>query len=152
MTDALTIQQTAEACGLSVHTLRYYERIGLIKPVARRSNGHRLYRAEDLNWIAFLLRLRATGMPIAQMQRYAQLRERGTQLASVTERKAMLQQHARAVEAEINTLSETLVYLQEKIAVYSTMEDELKEKERTNGKREIRKRMATAEGSRRRGG
>jgi DNA-binding transcriptional MerR regulator len=152
MTDALTIQQTAEACGLSVHTLRYYERIGLIKPVARRSNGHRLYRADDLNWIAFLLRLRATGMPIAQMQRYAQLRERSTQLASVTERKAMLQQHARAIEAEINTLSETLVYLREKIAVYSTMEDELKEKERTNGKREIRKRMATAEGSRRRGG
>jgi DNA-binding transcriptional MerR regulator len=152
MTDALTIQQTAEACGLSVHTLRYYERIGLIKPVARRSNGHRLYRADDLNWIAFLLRLRATGMPIAQMRRYAQLRERGTQLASVQERKAMLQQHALAVEAEINTLSETLAYLQEKIAVYSTMEDELKEKERANGKHEVRKRMASAEGSRRRSG
>lgn len=152
MTDALTIQQTAEACGLSVHTLRYYERIGLIKPVARRSNGHRLYRAEDLNWIAFLLRLRATGMPIAQMRRYAQLRERGTQLASVTERKAMLQQHADTVEAEIKILSETLAYLREKIAVYSTMEDELNEKERANGKHEIRKRMAKAEGSRRRGG
>ncbi|HEX7650867.1 MAG TPA: MerR family transcriptional regulator [Noviherbaspirillum sp.] len=152
MTDALTIQQTAEACGLSVHTLRYYERIGLIKPVARRSNGHRLYRADDLNWIAFLLRLRATGMPIVQMRRYAQLRERGTQLASVKERKAMLQQHALAVEAEINTLSETLAYLQEKIAVYSTMEDELKEKERANGKHEVRKRVGTSEGSRRRSG
>jgi DNA-binding transcriptional MerR regulator len=152
MTEALTIQQAAEACGLSVHTLRYYERIGLIKPVARRSNGHRLYRAEDLNWIAFLLRLRATGMPIAKMRRYAQLRERGARLDSVTERKAMLQEHAFAVEAEIQALGETLAYLQEKVAIYSRMEDELKQKERGNGKHEIRKRMATAEGSRRRGG
>ena len=82
MTASLTIQQTAEACGLSVHTLRYYERIGLIKPIPRRSNGHRLYRAEDLNWIAFLLRLRATGMSIGEMQRYAQLREQGDLPAS----------------------------------------------------------------------
>ena len=151
MTDALTIQQTAEACGLSVHTLRYYERIGLIKPIARRSNGHRLYCAEDLTWIEFLLRLRATGMPIATMKRYAQLRELGTQLDSVTERKTLLQHHAVALEAELKSLSETLAYLKEKIAVYSHMEDELKPKERKNGKHEVRKRTGTAEGSRRRG-
>jgi DNA-binding transcriptional MerR regulator len=152
MTDALTIQQTADACGLSVHTLRYYERIGLIKPVARRSNGHRLYRADDLDWIAFLLRLRATGMPIATMRRYAQLRASGMQLDSVTQRKALLQQHALAVEAELKSLGETLAYLHEKIAVYSRMEDELKPLERRNGKLEIRKRTGKAEGNRRRGG
>ena len=125
MTASLTIQQTAEACGLSVHTLRYYERIGLIKPIPRRSNGHRLYRADDLNWIAFLLRLRATGMSISEMQRYARLREQGDLPASVAERKAMLVQHTAAVEAEVKTMQETLAYLHQKIAIYSTMEAEL---------------------------
>jgi DNA-binding transcriptional MerR regulator len=125
MTAALTIQQTAEACGLSVHTLRYYERIGLIKPIPRRSNGHRLYRADDLNWIAFLLRLRATGMSIEEMQRYAQLRELGDLPASVAERKAMLVQHTAAVEAEVKAMQETLAYLHQKIAIYATLEAEL---------------------------
>ena len=152
MTDALTIRQAAAACGLSAHTLRYYERIGLIKPVARHGNGHRLYRAADLNWIAFLLRLRATGMPIAKMRRYAQLRELGMRLDSVGERKAMLQEHALAVESEIKALSETLAYLEEKIAIYSQMEEELKRKERGNGQHKVRKRAATTEGNRRRGG
>lgn len=127
MTASLTIQQTAEACGLSVHTLRYYERIGLIKPIPRRSNGHRLYRADDLNWIAFLLRLRATGMSIGEMQRYAQLREQGDLPASLAERKAMLVEHTAAVEAEVKAMQETLAYLHQKIALYSAMEAELRQ-------------------------
>jgi DNA-binding transcriptional MerR regulator len=146
MTAALTIQQTADACGLSVHTLRYYERIGLIKPVTRRTNGHRLYRAEDLSWIQFLLRLRATGMSVQKMQRYAQLREAGTQLPSLAERKRMLQEHSLAVEADLKALAETLAYLHQKIDVYSDMEHELMEKDAENGK-QIRKRPETAEGS-----
>ena len=127
MTASLTIQQTAEACGLSVHTLRYYERIGLIKPIPRRSNGHRLYRADDLNWIAFLLRLRATGMSIGEMQRYAQLREQGDLPASLAERKAMLVEHTAAVEAEVKAMQETLAYLHQKIELYSAMEAELRQ-------------------------
>lgn len=134
MTASLTIQQTAEACGLTVHTLRYYERIGLIKPIPRRSNGHRLYRADDLSWIAFLLRLRATGMSIEEMQRYAQLREQGEQLPSVAERKAMLALHAEAVEANLKAMQETLAYLHHKIALYSTLENELQSQEKQHGK------------------
>jgi len=134
MTASLTIQQTAEACGLSVHTLRYYERIGLIKPIPRRSNGHRLYRADDLKWIAFLLRLRATGMSICEMQRYARLREQGDLPASVAERKAMLVQHTAAVEAEVKAMQETLAYLHQKIALYSAMEAELQSKDKRPGK------------------
>ena len=127
MTASLTIQQTAEACGLSVHTLRYYERIGLIKPIPRRSNGHRLYRPDDLQWIAFLLRLRATGMSIGEMQRYAQLREQGDLPASLAERKAMLVEHTAAVEAEVKAMQETLAYLHQKIELYSAMEAELRQ-------------------------
>jgi len=126
MTAALTIQQAAAACGLTVHTLRYYERIGLIRPVPRRGNGHRRYRADDMGWIAFLLRLRATGMSVEEMQRYARLRDVGDAPASVAERKRMLLAHAAHVEAEAAALNETLAYLRHKISLYDELEHRLK--------------------------
>jgi len=126
MATSITIQQAAAATGLSIHTLRYYEKIGLIDPVPRQSNRHRLYRQEDLRWIEFLLKLRATGMSIQQMLRYAELRRLGDQLGSVSERKTLLQQHAVALEAELLELQETLVMLRDKVALYAGMERQLK--------------------------
>jgi DNA-binding transcriptional MerR regulator len=126
MATSITIQQAAAATGLSVHTLRYYEKIGLIDPVPRQSNRHRLYRQEDLRWIEFLLRLRATGMSIQQMLRYAELRRLGDQLGSVSERKTLLQQHAVALETELLELQETLEMLRDKVALYAGMERQLK--------------------------
>jgi DNA-binding transcriptional MerR regulator len=73
-----TVQQAAALTGLSEHTLRYYERIGLIQPVARQeSSGHRRYGAADLAKLESLACLRATGMPIEQMRRYFELRAGG---------------------------------------------------------------------------
>lgn len=122
MTSLLSIQQVAAATGLSVHTLRYYERIGLIDAVPRLHNRHRQYRPEDLRWISFLLRLRATGLPIRNMLRYAQLRRHGDQLDSVIERKELLTKHAADVEAQVAALQETLAMLRGKIALYAEME------------------------------
>lgn len=154
MTTALSIQQTAAATGLSVHTLRYYERIGLIDPIPRLGNRHRQYRAEDLRWIAFLLRLRSTGLPLRQMLRYAELRRLGNQLGSVSERKALLEKHARTVAAELSTLRETLAVLNAKIALYAEMETRLQadadssiDKGRDHGKRNLRTRPKKAQGS-----
>ncbi|MFC5473898.1 MerR family transcriptional regulator [Paraherbaspirillum soli] len=127
MNTAISIQQAAAATGLSVHTLRYYERIGLIDPVSRLDNQHRLYREDDMRWIAFLLKLRATGMSIQQMLRYAELRRSGDDLDSVSERKAMLVQHTAALEAELLVLQETLTVLHGKVAMYASMEEKLKE-------------------------
>ena len=126
MATTLTIQQAATATGLSIHTLRYYEKIGLIDPVPRQSNQHRMYRREDLTWIEFLLRLRATGMSIQKMLRYAELRRLGEQIGSVSERKVMLEQHAAALEAELLELQETLVILRDKVALYTDLERKLK--------------------------
>ncbi|ANH74154.1 merR regulatory family protein [Ralstonia insidiosa] len=118
MTTFLTIAQVAEATGLSTHTLRYYERIGLLDSVQRRDNGHRVFRAEDMTWLAFLLRLRDTGMPIAQMLQYAALRRQGDSLASVSARQRLLELHAAALEAEQRARAETLAVLREKIVNY----------------------------------
>ena len=68
---AFTIAEMARRSGLSAHTLRYYERIGLIPPLARNRSDHRLTARLDLTWIDFLDRLRRTGMPIRDMKRYA---------------------------------------------------------------------------------
>ncbi|MQQ99541.1 MerR family transcriptional regulator [Glaciimonas soli] len=126
MTTTLTIQQAAAATGLSIHTLRYYERIGLIDAIPRHHNSHRMYRMEDMVWIDFLLRLRATGMNIQAMLRYAELRRMGTRLESVSERKVMLEQHMHALEAEILAIQETVTILRNKVTLYSSMESELK--------------------------
>jgi DNA-binding transcriptional MerR regulator len=56
--DKLTIQEVAQATGLTPHTLRYYERIGLIHPINREENTRRRYTADDVGWIDFLLKLR----------------------------------------------------------------------------------------------
>lgn len=61
-----TIQQVAALTHLSEHTLRYYERIGLLDPIYRASSGHRRYSTHDIGWIEFLIRLRTTGMPISK--------------------------------------------------------------------------------------
>ncbi|MEV8472213.1 MerR family transcriptional regulator [Ralstonia sp. UNC404CL21Col] len=118
MTTFLTIAQVAEATGLSTHTLRYYERIGLLDSVQRRDNGHRVFRAEDMTWLEFLLRLRDTGMPIAQMQAYAALRRQGDSLESVSARQRLLELHAAALEAELRARAETLAVLRVKLVVY----------------------------------
>ncbi|MEO8600618.1 MAG: MerR family transcriptional regulator [bacterium] len=126
MTTSLTIQQTAAATGLTVHTLRYYERIGLIDPIQRKDNTHRMYREEDILWIAFLLKLRSTGLPIQKMLRYAELRRMGNQQESVSERKALLEQHTLSLEATLAELHSNLRVMYKKIALYGDMEAQLK--------------------------
>lgn len=125
MTTSLTIQQAAAKTGLSVHTLRYYEKIGLLDPIARQDNTHRLYREEDLLWIGFLLKLRSTGLPIRDMLHYAELRRAGNTAESVSARKALLQQHARTVEETIAELQSNLSVLHMKVKMYEDMESAL---------------------------
>ncbi|MBN1966874.1 MAG: MerR family transcriptional regulator [Anaerolineae bacterium] len=117
MHDEQTIQEVANATGLSEHTLRYYERIGLITAIRRAENGHRRYSAGDLGWIDFLKRLRATGMPIEQMKEYAALQRAGEH--TLTARLNLLKAHRRAVLEQIAELEENLSVIEYKIDWYS---------------------------------
>jgi DNA-binding transcriptional MerR regulator len=121
MDDFLTIQQAAEATGLSAHTLRYYERIGLVSPVGRDGSGHRRYSERDLGWIDFLNCLRSTGMPIARMQEYAALLREGD--STREERRALLAAHQQAVRAEIQELQRHLGAVDEKIRRYEAQRE-----------------------------
>ncbi|MBD2034488.1 MerR family transcriptional regulator [Leptolyngbya sp. FACHB-321] len=117
---ALTIQQVAQQTGLSVHTLRYYERNGLLEPVDRASSGHRRYSAEDIARIEFLTRLRATGMPIRQMQEFAQLFRQ--QPEAIRDRRKLLEAHEQQVQAHIQELQRNLEAIQWKIGYYKGLE------------------------------
>ena len=111
----LTIAEVAQRCGVSAHTLRYYERIGLLD-VARDAAGHRVYTARDHARVVFLTRLRMTGMPIRELQRYVALVRDGD--ATVPERLQMLLEHRDAVRAQIQELAFALETVEFKIAAY----------------------------------
>ncbi|MFE8945603.1 MerR family transcriptional regulator [Streptomyces sp. NPDC003233] len=113
---SLTIAQVAERTGLSQDTLRYYEKAGLIERVGRTTGNQRRYRTADLAWLEFLLRLRGTGMPISDMQRYARLRAEGD--ATVADRLAMLREHRADLAERMRALRRNASALDDKIAHY----------------------------------
>ena len=123
MEQALTIQQVADATGLSVHTLRYYERCDLIAPIQRANNGHRRYSAQDIRWIQFLNKLRMTGMPIRQLQQYATLLRQHPN--AVQERRAILETHRQTVLERLAELQENLSVIDWKIQHYKDLEQKL---------------------------
>ena len=112
----MNIAAFAKCCGLSAHTLRYYERIGLLGSVTRQANGHRTFGPRDLVWVEFLHRLRSTGMGVAEMLRYAELRARGDD--TLAERKALLVRHADALAASLRAQQAHLRVVRQKIATY----------------------------------
>lgn len=111
-----SIAEASHRSGLSIDTLRYYERINLIDPPARDSGGRRVYTDEDLAWLGFLTKLRTTGMPIKLMREYARLRRQG--VASAAPRKRILQEHRDDVRARIAELGACLRVLDYKIDNY----------------------------------
>jgi DNA-binding transcriptional MerR regulator len=112
----LTVAQMSEATEVSAYTLRYCERAELIRPVARNSGNQRRYSAADVEWVKFLLRLRETGMPIAQMREYAVLREQGP--VTTEPRLRLLEAHQAGLREQIARLRVHEKALAEKIATY----------------------------------
>lgn len=112
-----TIAEVAEQTGLTAHTLRYYERAGLLDPPERDWNGHRRYSERDVGMLRLLTRLRATGMTIAEMRRYAELCRIGPE--TFEERRGLLEEHRRQVLDRIAELRGDLALIEQKISVYA---------------------------------
>jgi MerR family transcriptional regulator, aldehyde-responsive regulator len=119
--DGLTVQETAERTGLSEHTLRYYERAGLLTAVRRDgSSGHRRYSADDVARVSTLACLRATGMPLEQMRRYFTLAARGRSAAH--ELRALLEQQEGALGERMQAMQRHLDYVRRKIDYWKALE------------------------------
>jgi DNA-binding transcriptional MerR regulator len=112
----LSIREVAELTGITTHTLRYYERIGLVQQVPRARSGHRRYREADLQWLELLKRLHATDMPIRRMLEYARLARRGE--STIAARRALLDAHRQDVQKKLAHLQKTLELIDKKLALY----------------------------------
>jgi DNA-binding transcriptional MerR regulator len=112
----LSVAEMSQRSGVSAHTLRYYERAGLIQAIARTVGKQRRYSEADVEWVKFLLRLRETGMPIAQMRQYAEHRAQGT--STVPSRLALLETHQRGLREQIALLRRHERALEAKIVTY----------------------------------
>jgi DNA-binding transcriptional MerR regulator len=114
---ALSIADAAAASGLTTHTLRYYERDGLmLDAIERAPSGHRRYAERDLTWIRMITRLRSTGMPIREVRAYAALVRAGA--GNEVERLALLRAHRDRVLAQLAEVRENLEAIDYKVEVY----------------------------------
>jgi len=120
--EAFTIQQVAQITRLSPHTLRYYERAGLMKQRVERddSSGYRLYTSQDIQWIEFLKCLRSTGMPIRDVQSYADLLRQGD--TTIIERLQLLKDHRLRVQQQLDEVEQHLSHINKKITTYENFQ------------------------------
>ena len=107
-----TSGQFAKLMGMSLDTVRYYEKEGLILP-GRKENNHRTYTDGDIGWMQFIKRLKETGMPIKEIRKYARLRSEGA--ATMGERMRMLARHRHDLDEKIRQLKKHREKLDEKI-------------------------------------
>lgn len=115
--DSYTISEVVTYTGLSAHTLRWYERIGLMPHIDRSNTGQRLYNDHDLDWLDFVGKLRLTAMPVADMVRYAELARQGDD--TFPARLELLVAHREDVRRRIAELRDTLGILDFKIDLYA---------------------------------
>ncbi|OZM70699.1 MerR family transcriptional regulator [Amycolatopsis antarctica] len=116
--ETFTIGEVAERTGLSVHALRYYERQDLlVGPVQRTSGGRRIYTAVDIDWLQICVKLRESGMPLADLARFAALVRQGS--GNEDERLKLLDEHRQHIEAQIHALEECRALIEWKVGVYS---------------------------------
>jgi DNA-binding transcriptional MerR regulator len=141
---AMKIGELAQRTGLSAHTIRYCERIGLLPQARRDRSKQREYDASVLAWIDFIGRLKATGMPIREMLRYARLRDAGVRTNG--QRRKLLEEHRERARADLAELKASLIVLDKKIAGYADAETRMKEHGSHNGHdpRSLRARQARA--------
>lgn len=112
----MTIKSTSEKYGITEHTLRYYEKIGMIPPVTRTSSGIRDYREKDLEWVELVLCMRNAGLPNKVMVEYLRLFQMGD--STIVERLNLLLSQQKVLLEQKKNIDETLNRLNYKISRY----------------------------------
>jgi DNA-binding transcriptional MerR regulator len=112
----MLISQAAHLTGLSVHTIRFYERSGLLSKITRSSDGNREFTAENVEWLNLLSSLRDTGMPLKRMKYFADLYEHGDK--TVFKRKQVLLEHSESLAHQKLALEKCAKLLARKLQLY----------------------------------
>ncbi|MDF6017758.1 MerR family transcriptional regulator [Streptomyces sp. JH34] len=122
-TPTLSIGEVSERTGLSVHALRFYEHEGLfVNTVRRGPGGRRVYSQDDVAWLDVCIILRASGLPVTALRRYAGLVREGA--GNEEERLALMREHQERVTTEIGRLTESLDLIRYKVGVYEDVVDQ----------------------------
>lgn len=111
------IGELSKRTQLSIDTLRYYEKIGLVPPITRDQGGRRVYDSSQLGWIEFVKVLKATGMPLKQMIEYAQMRQQGEQ--TTKDRLDLLRVHLEHIQTQLKQLHKSHDLVEAKIHTYA---------------------------------
>lgn len=109
----LSISEVAHLTGLSIHTLRYYDELGLLPQVKRARNGHRVFGEDVLGWIHVIKCLRATQMPLSEMQRFTQLAHQD--MNTLAQQRELLETHRREVEERMREVEMAIALIDDKI-------------------------------------
>lgn len=112
----MTISEVAKRTGLTISTIRFYEKSGLCPFIQRGSDGKRVFSGTDADWLALLASLRATGMPMAEMRAFADLYSSGDD--TISERKAALLAHRESLEVRQAELDQCHAILNRKLQRY----------------------------------
>ncbi|MBW3114667.1 MerR family transcriptional regulator [Bacillus sp. MCCB 382] len=110
-----SISEASEVLGVNPHTLRYYEKEGIITP-DRSSAGIRSYTDSHIKWLNFVMKLRETQMPISDIKKYTQLFLEGPQ--TTKDRLTLLEDHQKNIQEQIQVLLSTNEMLSKKIDAY----------------------------------
>ncbi|MTD41679.1 MerR family transcriptional regulator [Erwinia sp. CPCC 100877] len=116
-----TISEFAQKIGISKHTLRYYEKEGLIEP-NRNAQNYRIYQEIDFDWAVFVIKLKDTGLSLKKIKEYTYLRKQGAE--TITARKQLLLEHRETIVADFNKVKSHLDLLDNKINFYAQLEKE----------------------------
>jgi len=121
----MKIAEVSELYGISLDTLRYYERIGLIPPINRNKSGIREYSEIDLKRLEFIKCMRSAGLPVEVLTEYIKLVQQGDQ--TIEARKEILKEQRELLVSRMKEMQKTLDLLDYKISVY---EDAVLKKEK----------------------
>lgn len=113
------ISEVSKELKISTHTLRYYEKIGLIKDINRDISGNRVYYEKDVKWIKFLLRLKKLKMPIKKIKLYSELRYKSDE--TISERSKLLEEQKKQLLSQVEEIENSIKFLDEKIQIYKIM-------------------------------
>ncbi|MEM9440204.1 MAG: MerR family transcriptional regulator [Pseudomonadota bacterium] len=114
----MRISEAAAACGLTIDTIRYYEKSEMLPRIRRSADGRRVFSSTDIEWLTLLYWLRETGMPLKQMRRFTALAKAGSE--TVPERRDILLQHAAELHHRQPLLKKCQSVLAIKIASYDS--------------------------------
>ena len=111
------IGELAQSTNTTIDTLRYYEKIGLIKNVPRDSGGRRVYNQSFVAWVEFIKVLKSTGMPLRDMLAYAEHRQKGP--SSNKDRHDLLVAHEQRIQKALAEQQKCLHLVRSKINAYA---------------------------------